>query len=77
MNDPVNHPPHYTQGGMECIEAIKAATVGLEGIEAVCTGNAIKYIWRWKQKNGAEDLKKARWYIERLIKEVEDCENER
>ena len=77
MNDPVNHPPHYTQGGMECIEAIKAATVGLEGIEAVCTGNAIKYIWRWKQKNGTEDLKKARWYIERLIKEVEDCENER
>lgn len=77
MNDTVNHPAYYTQGGIECIEAIKAATVGLEGIEAVCTGNAIKYIWRWKQKNGTEDLKKARWYIERLIKEVEDCENER
>lgn len=72
MNDPVNHPPHYTQGGMECIEAIKAATVGLEGIEAVCTGNAIKYIWRWKQKNGTEDLKKAIWYINKLIEEKED-----
>ena len=69
-NDTVNHPSHYTQGGIECIEAIKAATVGLEGIEAVCTGNAIKYLWRWKQKNGAEDLKKAIWYIERLIKEA-------
>lgn len=72
MNDPVNHPPHYTQGGMECIEAIKAATVGLEGIEAVCTGNAIKYIWRWKQKNGTQDLKKAIWYINKLIEEKED-----
>lgn len=70
-NDTVNHPPHYTQGGIECIEAIKAATVGLEGIEAVCTGNAIKYLWRWKQKNGAEDLRKAIWYIERLIKETD------
>ena len=70
--DAVNHPPHYTQGGIECIEAIKAATVGLEGIEAVCTGNAIKYIWRWKQKNGTEDLKKAIWYINKLIEEKED-----
>ena len=72
MTDTVNHPAHYTQGGIECIEAIKAATVGLDGIEAVCTGNAIKYLWRWKQKNGAEDLRKAMWYIERLMEEVED-----
>ena len=71
-NDMVNHPSHYTQGGIECIEAIKAATVGLEGIEAVCMGNAIKYIWRWKQKNGIEDLKKAIWYINKLIEEKED-----
>lgn len=72
MSENVNHPSHYTQGGIECIEAIKAATVGLEGIEAVCTGNAIKYIWRWKQKNGIEDLKKAIWYINKLIEEKED-----
>lgn len=72
MRDNVNHPAHYTQGGIECIEAIEAATVGLEGIEAVCAGNAIKYIWRWKQKNGIEDLKKAIWYINKLIKEKED-----
>ena len=69
-NDTVNHPAHYTFGGVECIEALKAATVGLEGIEAVCTANAIKYLWRWKRKNGVEDLKKAVWYIERLISEL-------
>ena len=66
-NDNVNHPAHYTAGGIECIEALKAATTGLEGIEAVCTANAIKYLWRWKYKNGIEDLKKAKWYINYLI----------
>lgn len=71
MTDNVNHPSHYTQGGIECIDAIKAATVGLTGIEAVCTGNAIKYLWRWKFKNGIEDLKKTQWYINRLIQESE------
>lgn len=71
MSDNVNHPAHYTQGGIECIDAIEAAVSELSGIEAVCTGNAIKYLWRWKQKNGVEDLKKARWYIDRLIAERE------
>lgn len=71
MNN-INHPAHYCQGGIECIEAIKAATIGLMGMEAVCTANAIKYLWRWKRKNGTEDLRKARWYLDRLIKEVED-----
>lgn len=70
--DRVNHPAHYCQGGIECIEAIKAATIGLVGMEAVCTANAIKYLWRWKRKNGTEDLRKARWYLDRLIKEEED-----
>ena len=69
--DMVNHPAHYTQGGIECIDAIKAAVTGLTGIEAVCTGNVIRYIWRWKFKNGLEDLKKCRWYIDKLIEEVE------
>lgn len=71
MSDNVNHPSYYTQGGIECIEAIKAATVNLKGIEAVCTANAIKYLWRWKEKNGKEDLKKAIWYIKKLIEEQE------
>lgn len=69
MSDNVNHPSHYTQGGIECIEALEAATVNLKGIEAVCTANAIKYLWRWKEKNGKEDLKKAIWYIKKLIGE--------
>ena len=67
MSDNVNHPAHYTQGDVECIDAIEAAVSELSGIEAVCTGNAIKYLWRWKKKNGVEDLEKARWYIDRLI----------
>ena len=71
MADSVNHPAHYTQGDIECIEAVKAATTGLNGIEAFCTGNAIKYLWRWKHKNGVEDINKAIWYLERLRKEVE------
>ena len=65
--DMVNHPPHYTAGGIECIEAIEAATEHLDGFEAYCTGNAIKYLWRWKMKNGRQDLEKAVFYINRLI----------
>ena len=68
--DNVNHPSHYTQGAIECIDAIKEATKGLFGIEAVCTANIIKYVWRWKFKNGVEDLRKAEWYLQRLIKEA-------
>jgi hypothetical protein len=68
--DNVNHPSHYTQGAIECIDAIKEATKGLFGIEAVCTANIIKYVWRWKFKNGLEDLDKASWYLERLKQEV-------
>ena len=65
--DMVNHPPHYTQGSVECIDAIKAATERLNGFEGYCTGNAIKYLWRWKHKSGVEDLRKADWYIRKLI----------
>lgn len=75
-SDNINHPAHYTAGKVECIDALESATVNLTGIEAVCTANAIKYLWRWKRKNGVEDLQKAKWYIERLIKEQEDLNNE-
>jgi hypothetical protein len=71
VSDAVNHPPHYCAGKVECIDALEAATAGLEGVEAVCTANAIKYLWRWKRKNGAEDLKKARWYIDWLVNKLE------
>lgn len=70
--DMVNHPSHYIQGGIECIDSLKAATVSKTGIEAVCTANVIKYLWRYEEKNGIEDVKKARWYIDRLIKELEN-----
>lgn len=70
--DNVNHPSHYTSGNIECIDALAAATSGLVGIEAVCTANAVKYLWRWKYKNGAEDLKKAQWYISRLLNEIQE-----
>lgn len=66
--DHVNHPAHYTQGKVECIDAIESAITGLNGMEAHCTGTAIKYLWRWKQKGGTEDLHKAKWYIDRILK---------
>lgn len=69
--DVINNPSHYTNGKIECIDAIEVATESLNGIQAVCTGNVIKYIWRWKLKNGIEDLKKARWYLDKLISELE------
>jgi hypothetical protein len=67
--DNVNHPAHYNQGGIECIEAIKAATGS--GFVKYCTGNVIKYLWRYDNKGGLEDLKKAAWYLDRAIKEME------
>ena len=67
--DAVNHPAHYTQGSIECIDAIRVATTGLNGFEGYYTGNIMKYLWRWKLKNGVEDLEKAKWYLDRLIQE--------
>ena len=72
----VNHPSHYTSGKVECIDAIESATGDLTGIEAVCTANIIKYVWRWKFKNGVEDLEKAKWYLNKLIKEVKNNSQE-
>lgn len=68
----VNHPNHYTQGKVECLEALESATQGLVGIEAVDTANAIKYLWRWKHKNGVQDLHKAIFYINHLIARIQD-----
>ena len=72
-SDPmVNHPPHYkSKAGIEVIEVVEAFTEGLEGIEATDTGNILKYICRWKSKNGLQDLEKAKWYLNHLIKHVE------
>lgn len=70
--DNVNHPAHYQKNGLEVIDMIKACTEGLEGIQATDTGNVIKYMARWNDKNGLEDLKKAQWYLNHLIGEVEN-----
>lgn len=64
----VSHPSHYqSENGLEVIDVIEAFTSDLNGIEAVDTGNVIKYICRWKKKNGVQDLKKAMWYLQHLI----------
>lgn len=72
----VNKPPHYqTKTGLETIDVIDAFTEDLSGMEAVCTANVLKYVCRWKKKNGVEDLKKARWYLNRLISTLEGAES--
>lgn len=75
-NDAVNHPKHYTQGNVECIDALESATINKRGIEAVCVANVIKYLWRYESKNGLQDVKKAKWYLEKLIKELEETSND-
>lgn len=72
----VSHPPHYQSStGLEVIDVIKAFTDGLQGIEAVCAGNVLKYVCRYKDKNGLQDLNKAKWYLTRLIEELENKES--
>ena len=68
--DMVNHPSHYTAGGIECIKAIEAS-LSPEGFQDYCKGNVLKYVWRFRQKNGLEDLKKARVYLNWMIESVE------
>lgn len=73
----VSHPPHYqSETGLEVIDVIEAFTFDLKGIEATDTGNVIKYICRWKQKNGLQDLEKAKWYLQHLINHIEKLEKE-
>lgn len=76
-NDPmVSHPSHYqSKSGLEVIDVVEAFTDSLEGIEACDTGNIIKYMCRWKQKNGIQDLEKARWYLEHLINHMKKENN--
>ena len=68
--DMVNHPPHYNHHGIECIDAIQACTS--DGFEFYLQGNILKYLWRYKYKNGIEDLQKADWYLQKLIGTVEE-----
>ena len=71
MEDRVNHPAHYIKGKVECIDCIEAAVSDLTGVEGFLTGQVMKYMYRWKDKGGEEDLLKAQWYLNRLIEEVQ------
>jgi hypothetical protein len=64
--DNVNHPSHYETNGVECIVAMEAAQ-GADAVQDFCIYNAFKYIWRHKHKNGAEDIKKAVWYLTKWL----------
>tara|TARA_Y100001938_G_scaffold145350_1_gene221790 strand:- start:986 stop:1294 length:309 start_codon:yes stop_codon:yes gene_type:complete len=68
-DDMVNHPPHYNKAGIETIDAIQAMTG--DGFEFYLQGNIMKYLWRYRYKNGVEDLKKAEWYLAKLIEVVD------
>lgn len=70
--DNVNHPKHYCKGGVESIDFVRAAVSNLSGFEAVCVANIIKYAWRYKEKNGLEDVMKAAKYLEWLQEEVKN-----
>lgn len=71
--DAVNHPGHYCQGGIECIKAIEASMTP-EEFQGYCKGNVMKYIWRFREKNGLEDLKKAQVYLGWMIESKEKQE---
>lgn len=71
MSDVVDHPQHYKFGEFEVIDIIEGCTQHLAGFQGYLQGNIIKYIFRWFRKNGTEDLKKAKWYIDKLISELE------
>lgn len=70
----IEHPDHYTQGGIECIEAIEAMCG--DGYEDYLRGNILKYLWRYPHKNGIEDLYKAKQYLDWLVEFVEKLERE-
>lgn len=70
-HDNVNHPAHYTAGGIECIDCIESMIAPIKNpTYAFLTGQSLKYLARYTVKNGVEDLKKARWYLDRLIGKV-------
>ena len=68
--DMVNKPPHYRQGDIECIDAIRSALTE-EEFRGYCKGNALKYIWRERYKGGHQDLEKANWYLTRAVRQTE------
>jgi hypothetical protein len=68
--DSVEKPAHYASGEIECIDAMRAQ-MSQQEFEGHMKGNVIKYMWRWRDKGGVESLKKARWYLNKLIESAE------
>jgi len=75
MTDVVNNPKHYNQGKIECIDSIKAM-LSTEEYIGYLRGNSHKYRWRYRYKNGIEDLKKAEWYEEELLITIKKTKRE-
>ena len=72
----VSHPSHYqSESGLEVIDVIEAFTSDLNGIEATDTGNILKYMCRWKHKNGLQDLETAQWYLTHLTEKIKEKES--
>lgn len=69
-DNPVTHPSHYTQGGIECIDAMVSA-FGKDAVEVFCLLNAFKYLWRTEHKNGSQDLEKAIWYLKKRLELID------
>ncbi len=67
--DEVNHPAHYTTGGIECLDAIKAS-MSAEAFAGYLSGNCLKYLWRYRQKGGVQDLLKCEYYLKILIESL-------
>ena len=70
MTDYVNSPPHYNNGNIECIDAIEESMTS-EAFKGYLKGNIQKYMWRYESKKGLQDVLKAQWYLNRLVKTLE------
>ena len=77
MADEINHPSYYNQGAIEAIDAIESACIDKPGDEAANLSHLIAYLWRYPYKGGAQSLRKARFYLDRLIALVESKEGTR
>lgn len=75
LKDAVNNPQHYNHRGIECISAIEASMAPSQ-FQGYLKGNIIKYLWRYEYKNGLEDLKKAQWYLNKLIEKTPEKLND-
>lgn len=71
-DDAVNHPKHYTEGSVECIDAM-IETQGVDAVMNYCICNAFKYLWRHRNKGGVEDIKKSHWYLEKYLGLLPKC----